>query len=381
MMKAETGPAAKQTSLATKEDRRRALARNRQRRRRARTRKLLDETKEVEALCQRLMLIQIWQQYPKDGFSYTSSKDPNINYGSCDTTLRFAPKDQLTVKPGRLSLGLVYDNGHTSKLKERFICLKSEKNFIFLSLIKQYLCRHYPTDRHMMECMRVGCVQGAMTVEHNDTMRGATPTYMFIQPGSNFQLRVRQFPRFKVSVVLHMGVPCIPHQFREGLGLTVIQEIEGDARYVLLPQNAIDNLLPYGNINSSIVVGIKEGMVQVIPSDYHVFHSTRDMKCVSFQDLLAEASGERVRCRPRYVFKYIKQDSHCNREFLWMKAHKWQSGSNFNCGRIYAFFRAVREETTSARLVTHSSGAANYKSEIHDGTPTRKHKAMTDVVE
>ena len=354
----------KQESAASKtdkEDRKRIMATLRQRRRRERMRLAKGDPKTIQ-LCRRLMLVQVWRMHPKGGFSYNDSKDPNVNCGSCDTTLRYAGTDNLTVKPGRLSLGLVHDNGHTSHVRDRPMCFNSEKNFLFLSLVKQYLCRFFPQHRHMMQCMRIGCVQGAMTVEHNDTMRGATPTFVFIQPSSNFQLRVRQFPLFKVSVVLHNGVPCVPHQHREGLGLTLIGYWGGRASYILLPEREVENLLPHGNLNNLIVVGVKEGKIQVIPANYQVFHTTRDMECVTFQRILEEASKCRVHSKPRYMCRYTKDDRHCTKEYLWMKAHKWQSGSNYDCSRFYAFFRAIREETTSARLVRYSSGRTNFLS-------------------
>ena len=293
-------------------------------------------------------LAKIWSLYPSKGFRANCFLDNTNNYGLHGQTLNFQPRATDKVRCGTFSIGR-YENGHLEKKYKRTHSQKSMENIEFLSCVKQYLQREFPSHKDQLEYLRVNCVQGAQTMEHTDTMRGATPNFVFIRPGSNFQLRVRNFPLFKNSVVLHGGKHYIPHQYKQCQGLTMIGLWKGVPRFILFPPEVIDMLEPFGDITEWVVVGVNKGKLQVLGSRYKVHHTTSELPNVEFHHLVDVASKNRS-VRPRYMYTYMKKEDHCQKEFLWNKAHRWQDGSNHDCSRFYVFSRSVREETPCARL-------------------------------
>ena len=167
-------------------------------------------------------MIGIWKLKPNAGYQVNHSKDSNINYGRCDKVHNWQKLEDLKFTPGFFTIGNCYDIGHREKLYGRTMSITSERNIEFLKAVERYLQKYYPVSKGLEPYMRVSFIQGASTTEHTDTMRGPTPTFVFIQPHSNFHLKVRNCPLFKASVVMLFGELYIPHQYRETDGLTMI---------------------------------------------------------------------------------------------------------------------------------------------------------------
>ena len=294
------------------------------------------------------LLEEIWSLYPTTGFTANFSQDNKDNYGLHGNTLNFKLAETHKVKCGSCSMGR-YENGHLERKYNRLYPEKSLQHLKFLDAVRRHLETEFPEHKGELDYMRVNCVQGAQSIEHTDTMRGVTPNFVFIKPGSNFQLRVRQFPLFKNSVVKYCGEPYIPHQHKESVGLTMIGRFRGKLCFLVFPPKVIDMVEPYGNLPNCVVVGVHGEKLQVVPSQYSVHHTTRTMPLIEFDEAVAMASQNRS-VKPRYLFRYIKNEENCTKEHLWNKAHRHQIGSNHDCCRFYAFFRPVREETPSARL-------------------------------
>jgi len=167
-----------------------------------------------------------WPLLPLDGLDKAKVHclcNPLINCGLHQLSLGFDLLDKDGDQErlaGTRSLGLWYENEHTVRLYNREMCPHSEKHIKFLQHIHSSIYFEFPAIRKVTDqFMRVNLVVGAKTGSHTDTMRGATPNFMLIEPGSAFQLAVRQFPKFKCQVVVckghlkdHHGKLFIPHE-------------------------------------------------------------------------------------------------------------------------------------------------------------------------
>jgi len=146
-----------------------------------------------------------WPLFPLDGLNKAKVHclcNPLLNYGLHQLSLGFDFLDEDGENnqeriAGTRSLGLRYENEHTLQLYNREMCPYSEKHIKFLQHIHSSIYFEFPAMRKVTDqFMRVNLVVGAKTGSHTDTMRGATPNFMVIEPGSAFQLAVRQFPKF-----------------------------------------------------------------------------------------------------------------------------------------------------------------------------------------
>jgi len=143
--------------------------------------------------------------FPLDGLDKAKVHclcNPLINYGLHQLSLGFDLLDEDGENnqerlAGTRSLGLRCENEHTIWLYNREMCPYSEKHIKFLQHIHSSIYFEFPAMRKVTDqLMRANLVVGRKTGSHTDTMRGATPNCMLIEPGSAFQLAVCQFPKF-----------------------------------------------------------------------------------------------------------------------------------------------------------------------------------------
>ena len=117
----------------------------------------------------------------------------------------------------------------------------------------------------------------------------------------------------------------------------------------------IDLLEPYGDLVDYISVGIKDGKIQVIPWNYQVFESPRDMPLLPWESIMAHVSQNPVSAKKPRI-RYLAKTDRWETFYGWQVAHKWLEGTDSDNRRIHVFFRPVREETPSARIRTNSEG-------------------------
>ncbi|CAB9498382.1 expressed unknown protein [Seminavis robusta] len=299
----------------------------------------------------------IWNHFPKGGLDLVKIeclRDNTDNYGLHQSDLQFdqvCKEEAGDLKLGTRSLGYRYENEHTVRLRNRELCPFSEKNMPFLQAVRSSLLLKYPKDKlPISEFLRVNLVVGAMTGPHTDTMRGATPNYFMSEPESDFQLELRRFPNFRCSVVLYKGCFYIPHTFCPE-ELVMIGFKDGAPFYYVFPNEIIDNLQPYGELTSFIVVGIKQKKLQVIPWKYEVFQSTKSMELKSMEDAIAEAS-KNTTIIGRNKYMYFNKSGVWYRFFGWRNIHRWSKASNHLCKRVHIFFRPATQQGTDSMPTT-----------------------------
>ena len=290
-----------------------------------------------------------------------STMDDNTkNYGSHMITLGFDKMDPLEYKHkiGSKTMGLRYENEHSVVHWNSTMCNLSQKNLEFLLNVYDSILIQFPTEKKsLQEYLRVNLIVGAKTIEHTDNMRGATPSFIMIEPGKSFVLRIRLFPSFKTSVVKYQGKRYIPHQLHHDSLVMIGEDDNGDPRYFKFrSKETIEELEPYGDFSDYIVVGIKAKKLQVIPREYAVFENTRDLELIDMSTILEASETKRV-YEVKKKFRYIQHGVGRNKLrwhkfFGWMHAHMWMDWSDSMAKRIHVFFRAIREETICARLKT-----------------------------
>jgi len=306
-------------------------------------------------------IAKIWECFPKGGLALVkmeSLSDNKVNYGVHQRNLGYDMVDianNTNFPVGTKSLGLRYENEHTCRRMHREMCEFSAKNLEFLQHIHTSVRLSYPklkfrTDNYM----RVNLVVGAKTGEHTDTMRGATPNFMLIQQKlpedpvqSPFQLRIRLFPRFRVSVVKYDGQLWIPFRIRPS-ELVMIGVKNNQPHFYMFPTATIDELEAYGDIPDYIIVGIKAKKLQVLPWEYSVHYTTKTLPMKPLEQVLEDAKANRA-VIPKKVFRYESTTDKWIKFYGWMHSHSWVVGTYHLLRRIHVFYRAIREETSSAR--------------------------------
>ncbi|CAB9525585.1 expressed unknown protein [Seminavis robusta] len=228
--------------------------------------------------------------------------DPNADYGAHRNNLQFPVNSASSMKLGTQSLGLRYENEHSEVYYGYKMCQFSRQHLQFLLNIQRAIYLSHPSSQisnATQDYMRVNLVVGAQTGEHADTFRGATPNFIFIEPGNTFHLRIRLFPKFHSSVVSYKGDYYIPHQYSPRIG----KNDKGDPHYFEFPPSTFDKLEPVGDLHSFIVVGIKQKKIQTAPRYYSVHHTTATLNIVSLADVLEDAKKHLVLRKPRPMFQ------------------------------------------------------------------------------
>ena len=199
---------------------------------------------------------EIWNECPSVGFWCNASEDSNNNCGPHGKTLNFHPTQSNKVQCGTLTAGRHCENGHSESGHGRQCCKRLESNWKLISKTCEHLTLHSENPVEHLEFLRVSCVNGAQSVEHTDTFRGATPNCVFVRDESNFVLRVRNFPPFQTSVAMHKGKHCVPHTCKAGNGLCMMGWLEKPT-FCLFQDKVIEDLEPVGEMPCHTVVGVK----------------------------------------------------------------------------------------------------------------------------
>jgi len=269
---------------------------------------------------------------------------------------------------GEVTLGLRYENEHRVQKDEdgnvtKSMCNKSIAKLDFLLAILDSLLTSFPKEKlEMMDYMRVKVIHGAETQEHTDTMRGVTPNFMLIEPGSNFSMQIREFPAFRSSVVKLDGQLYIPHELKCDRLVLIGLDESGLPHYYKFEPKVIDKLQPYGELHT-VVVGIKGKKLQVVPPDFagDVIERTKELPLKTIDEIFLEASHNPQKKPPK--IKRPITNIRGNKEYIkwhkfygWKYAHRLEPLREFTKKRIHVFFRLIREETSSARIRTTKKG-------------------------
>ena len=305
-----------------------------------------------------------WPLFPLDGLDKAKVHclcNPLINYGLHQLSLGFDLLDEEGENnqnriAGTRSLGLRYENEHTVRSYNREMCPYSEKHIEFLKHIHSSIYFAFPAMRKVSDqFMRVNLVVGAKTGSHTDTMRGATPNFMLIEPDSAFQLAVRQFPKFKCQVVEckgqlkdYHGKLFIPHEQKRHWLIMIGSNEMGFPWCYQFPTEAIEDLAPMGEIDQLTVVGIKEKKLQMLPWKYSVQQTTKNLTLMNWGDVV-DLARKHPSKMPTVKCCYYDKPGKWHMFYGWMNSHRWVQGTDHRGKRIHVFYRPVREETPSAR--------------------------------
>jgi hypothetical protein len=170
---------------------------------------------------------------------------------------------------------------------------------------------------------------------------------MLIEPGSGFSLRIRNFPNFKSSVVKYKNQIFIPQSYGSG-NFVMIGLKDGKPHFYKFPPAAIEELAPVGDLNDYMIIGIKEGKLQILPWKYDIYWTSEDLPLKCIADVLKDAqlTGHTP---PKKQFEYFHSTNKWLMFYGWRNLHCWLPGTNYLCRRIHIFYRAIREETPAAR--------------------------------
>jgi hypothetical protein len=317
-----------------------------------------------------LLLAKIWNLFPSSALKKLRPDDINIpdtNYGLHQRTLglhvlteEYLQQFQEEIREfipdgnfGAKSLGLRYENEHSVNKYHQDTDVISRKHMDFLNAIAAAISIKFPNYKDIEKYLRVNINAGPRTKWHTDCLRGYTKNYILIQPNSSFILVVRQFPNFHSSVVIHNNQKYIPLHLGND-GLIMIGENEGRPHFYRFRKEVIDELQAFGNLVDFVVVGIKEGKIQVIPTRKEVWESPGDLPLKLIDEVFVQASNHPAK-KPKKIFTHLHNTDRFLEFTGWKHAHRWNSFSNHVCRRIHVFYRLVREETSSARLHNYES--------------------------
>ena len=234
------------------------------------------------------------------------------------------------------------------------MCPYPTENMKFLQAIHHSIILSFPWEKERVTSyLRVNLVVGAKTGEHTDTLKGATPNFIAIEPGYSFELRIRTFPTFRDSMVEYNEELYIPHVIGPA-EFVMIGLKDGSPHYFKFPIGVIDKVKPVGNLTNILIIGIKEKKLQTTGTEYSVHMTTASLPLKTWSEVLCNAKANPAK-KPYKIFTYLKnQHDVCrwHKFYGWRNAHRWQVGSDHMCRRIHVFYRPIREETASARLRT-----------------------------
>lgn len=177
---------------------------------------------------------------------------------------------------------------------------------------------------------------------------------MLLEPGKHFNLRVRPFPKFRSSVVKYDGKLWIPHKL-DDRNLVMIGYRNNTPHFYLFDKEVIDSLEPFGDLIDYVSVGIKDNKIQVVPWEYAVVHSPKEMETIHLQQVVDHAASNSTK-KQRYNMKFLCRTDRWETFYGWQMAHQWLEGTDSDNRRIHVFFRPIREETPTARIRTKKTG-------------------------
>lgn len=126
------------------------------------------------------------------------------------------------------------------------------------------------------------------------------------------------------------------------------------AHYYLFEKSVVKELEPYGDLKDYVSVGIKNQQIQVVPWEYKVYQSPKDMETVPLEEVIQHATNNPTK-KQRYNMKFLSKTDRWETFYGWQLAHQWLDGTDSNSRRIHVFFRPIREETPTARIRTNKN--------------------------
>ena len=125
--------------------------------------------------------------------------------------------------------------------------------------------------------------------------------------------------------------------------------------FYLFDKEVIDSLEPFGDLIDYVSVGIKDNKIQVVPWEYSVVHSPKEMETIHLQQVVDHAASNSTK-KQRYNMKFLCRTDRWETFYGWQMAHQWLEGTDSDNRRIHVFFRPIREETPTARIRTKKTG-------------------------
>ena len=238
---------------------------------------------------------------------------------------------QPTLHDGSSSFGLVLDKANLCSDPLAHARKMSAMQLELLRELRDHLvsCRKELKETNS-RCLRLNVIKGARTIGHTDSFRSSLlPSYFFFFPPNkndnwnqidlHFCLRVRLWPTFKTSFVLFNNQVVIPFHYEacpehhtqfkyseEGetgghLKLIKFCEVSRSAKWLIVPPDNIDKLLPYRKMkHGTAIAGISNGKLKVVNSNYRIITRWQDVDDVCFKDVLKDAIVQDVKPRQQY---------------------------------------------------------------------------------
>lgn len=316
-----------------------------------------------------------------DGFPVKLLKIPahenvgktNTDYGGHALALNF-PKQIVSYKYGRLSVGLMYESDHkkithkgTETCKLSRTVLKDHLQDVLQSL---RLCLPNKDKKSISDpvwgTLRVEFQRGNQTLQHNDACYGFTPNFvMFHDAQTNGGgLRIRLFPSLRCSVVRYNEKLYIPMQASEAKGTLKMYGLADDGiqtKKFLFPFNVLDDLVPYGNLDTELVViGIKAGKLQYLNANHvDLVPTPKGLPLMNIKDAFQIAENNPVNAVKNTTSETGRRGPSKYKTFrkphMWHKFWAWKHVHNYDgdrpTRRTHAYFRQIRLVPTASNYI------------------------------
>ena len=259
---------------------------------------------------------------------------------------------------------------------ERTRCLDSQKNIAFLNAVKASITPlvHETLKIVIDETMRLTILCGAMTKPHTDSFRGNTPNMMWIRGTTETRdkpghLVYDLFPKFKTSVVKLDGNLYVPHGYshmsNEIRCIGSHPEDPSKPLYYTFHREAMDRMLPYGDLSYVIVGWTKERGIDIVNDEGEVciYRAPLTFNTLSWSQVLEDA-GANPAIKPRKRIVHLSEENKWH-QFPAYKYRHWWVG-NPMVVRYHVFFRSIRQTPCSSNLIR-KGNRINYvdKTDVH----------------
>ena len=306
----------------------------------------------------------------------------------------------LVQRIGTLTIGLVYDGDWKQKSKlagkgEKQRCNVSERFLPFLLTVREMVMPFLEEELKLWvdDSLRINILCGARTLSHTDSYRGNTPNLLYIpggQPGATGCLMYDTFPRFKCSVVTIHGEYYIPHNYSEASGevrcIGEDPERKGFPIFVIFPMDALDAMLPVGDLSFGVVGWKRNGDINVIPEYEGVCLYTKPANggatiflTKRWQEIIDEAKSNPVLKRPRKRIVTLG-DTDKWMQFRAYQYRHWWTG-NPNLVRYHVFFRTVREVPTCSNIIRNGTRINYIRKSLESETISGGEDTFNDILE
>ena len=298
---------------------------------------------------------------------------------------------EVLLKNGSMTFGIVKDKSNWNEDPMEIGKGVNEEMLKILEQIRKYLIQNKrECNVTNTNCMRVNIIKGAQTIGHLDDFRCSMlrnyfiffPPYKegaLVDPDFNFCLTIRQWPNFKVSFVLFENEIMIPFNYRESNGeqfeytkskktggmLQMIRFKNGRAKWIIMPPENLNKLLPYKLFPKNIAVtGIANGRLRIISNKYKVYRSHSELGTISIQDLICLSTvNDKL---PYRLYRHISRPCVLHSFYGWRNIHYVHptclgNDKSVAAIRMHIFFKNVRPVNTAsqARFPNDCDASAN----------------------